>query len=340
MDQNVPNGTKGTEQNLIERWKWQSNMNRKTKIVYMGTPAFAADILSRLHDSGKVEIVAVYTNPDTIRSRGKKLVPSPVKELASKLGIPVKTPIKFAEDEVSYLKSLNPEFICVAAYGMILPDCILSIPKYECLNIHGSLLPRWRGAAPIQRAILSNDEYCGSSIMRVEHGMDTGDYCVQSKFKIADLTLDEIEQNISKCGTEDLLNAIEKILSGKIKWTKQNEAEVTIAKKLGKRELWLNPSDDVFDAKRKVQASSNAHSSKCCIAGKNVTIIKAQTSLFEKAKKGTVVFENKKLYLGFANGALEILKLKPDGKNVMEAKAFALGMQNIKNGDINWEKID
>ena len=148
------------------------------RIVFMGTPQLAAKILQALTVAETTQIVAVYTNADAVSKRGNQLIPSPVKVVANEAGVPVHTPSTFKDElEVERLAAYEPDFICVAAYGMILPTSALNIPKYECINVHGSLLPRWRGAAPIQRAILAGDEHTGVSIMRMDAGMDTGDYC-------------------------------------------------------------------------------------------------------------------------------------------------------------------
>ena len=135
---------------------------RVMRIVFMGTPDFAKNILQGLVESAECEVVAVYTREDAVRGRGKKLVPSPVKQFAVENNILVETPKSFNdENTVAKLESYEPDFIVVAAYGLILPKTVLDIPKYECLNVHGSLLPKWRGAAPVQRAILAGDSESG-----------------------------------------------------------------------------------------------------------------------------------------------------------------------------------
>ena len=147
------------------------------RVVFMGTPRFAAEILDELAEFH--EIAAVYTRPDAVRGRGKALAPSPVKEVAERRGFPVRTPRTLRDAEVlSELAAFAPDVICVAAYGAILPKDVLDLPPFGCLNVHGSLLPRWRGAAPIERAILAGDEEIGVCIMAMEEGLDTGDYCV------------------------------------------------------------------------------------------------------------------------------------------------------------------
>lgn len=149
----------------------------------MGTPDFAKNILQGLLESGECEIVAAYTREDAVRGRGKKLVASPVKQFAAKNIIPVETPKNFNDEStVVTLESYKPDFIVVAAYALMLPKPVLDIPKYDCLNVHASLLPRWRGAAPLMRAILNGDDEVGYSIMQITEGMDEGDYTHQASF--------------------------------------------------------------------------------------------------------------------------------------------------------------
>ncbi|MDO5329454.1 MAG: methionyl-tRNA formyltransferase [Coriobacteriia bacterium] len=287
------------------------------RIVFMGTPKFAADIFQYLIEDKSVDVVGFQTAPDKIRGRGKKLVPSLVKELALKHNIPEIIP-----DDVDY--------ICVAAYGKILDEDFVN--KYKCLNVHGSLLPRWRGAAPVERAILEGDEYTGVSIMKMDAGMDTGAYCAQEKIKIDDKSTDELLSEMAKLGAKLLVDAMTK----DVVYTEQDENLVTYAKKIEKHELDLD--DLLLSSIRKIQASSKAHPSKCIIANKSVTILKAKKSDIT-IKPNQVLFIDKKLYLGFNDGAMQITTLKPDGKNTMEAKAFAAGIQNIRDGGLTWEKV-
>lgn len=165
------------------------------RIVFMGTPLFAKNIMQGLVQSGECEVVAAYTRPDAIRGRGKNLVASPVKEYAISQNISVETPENFhSEETVNTLKQYETDFIVVAAYGLILPKVVLDIPKYETLNVHGSLLPKWRGAAPVQRAILAADKEIGYSIMKIGEGLDDGDYCFQNKIEnIGQTTADIFE---------------------------------------------------------------------------------------------------------------------------------------------------
>lgn len=266
------------------------------KIVFMGTPIFAKNILQKLVEAKKYDVVAVYTKEDAVRGRGKKLEPSPVKEFAIQNNIEVQTPKNFkCESEVEKLKAYEPDFICVAAYGIILPKAVLDVPKYACLNVHGSILPKWRGAAPVQRAILNGDEKTGTTIMQMDEGMDTGAYSLQSEIEIGNKNCEEIFEELSRIGEKDLEYVLDNFSEG-IKWTSQDETKVSYAGKLDKRELWLDDAESGQTSLNKVKASSSESPAKCCIAGKNVTVIDAEIQ----------------------NGEFKITKLKPDGKNVMD----------------------
>ena len=314
------------------------------RVVFMGTPKLAADILVEL--AQQHEVVCVYTRPDAVRGRGAKLEPSPVKAAAERLGIPVRTPktLRDAEEQAA-LVELAPDAICVAAYGCILPYEVLEIPRYGCLNVHASLLPRWRGAAPIERAILSGDEQTGVCIMRMEAGMDTGDYCICRSCDIGTMSCTRLTAELAEKGAYALLSAIYAIELGNVHWTQQDESQATYAPKIEKGELNCDPAESATVNLRRVQASSDAHPSKCMIAGKGVTLIAAK-ALDEEADaadalpgQGAVAFRAKKLYLGCADGPIEITEVKPDGKKEMSAAAFASGVQGIKTGNVIWERM-
>lgn len=296
------------------------------KIVFMGTPNFAKNILLKLIEAKKYDVVAVYTKEDAVRGRGNKLVVSPVKELAISQNIQVETPKNLKdENTINKLKNFNPDFICVASYGVILPKEVLEIPK-ACLNIHGSLLPKWRGAAPIQRAILAGDKKIGTSIMKMDEGMDTGDYCLQSEIEVGTKNLNEIFDELATVGAKDLMFALDNF--DNLEWISQNENDATYAEKLQKKELWLKNSDTPEQAFRKIQTSSKEAPAKCCIAGRNVTILEAELIDSE---------ENVQM---FSNQSLKITRLKPDGKNEMNWDAFVAGVQDKSEENLRWREIE
>lgn len=301
------------------------------RIVFMGTPQFSADILgeiARHHD-----VLRVYTQADKIRGRGKKLLASPVKALAQELGIEVSCPSTLRDaDEIKSLSSLAPDVICVAAYGMILPKDVLDIPKFGCINVHASLLPKWRGAAPIERAIMAGDEYAGVCIMRMEEGLDTGDWCICRKIPIFGMSAQELTLELAELGSLALLAALEQISSGNVKWNAQDQSESTYAPKLEKRELWLDPAGEAKTQYRKFLASSENHPSKLSLNGKSCTLLRA--TLLENAQElipesemrtSSLVKIGKRLFLCFDDGAIEVLSLKPDGKASMDAASYLAG---------------
>ena len=314
------------------------------RIVFMGTPTLASKILTAV--SSQHEIVGVYTMPDAIRGRGKRLTPSPVKECALALGFDVHTPEKLSSEFVlEELEALEPDVICVAAYGALLPKRVLDIPRFTCLNVHTSLLPRWRGAAPIQRAILANDAETGVSIMRMDIGLDTGPYCIQAAVQIGDLTLEQLECELATVGSTCLLEALDQISNGTVKWTEQSSEGITYASKIQKAELALDPENTALQNVLRVRASSDAHPSRANVAGKPLVVLQAkETSDHVSAEQigklgpGEGVFVQKRLFLGASDTAFEIEYVKPDGKKAMDAKAFATGIQGIKGTTFAWRR--
>ncbi|WP_276776256.1 methionyl-tRNA formyltransferase [Fannyhessea vaginae] len=225
-------------------------------IVYMGTPDFSVKPLQELHKHHKISLV--ITRPDAVRGRGKKLIPSPVKQCANALSLPVREATRFDDELISAVKACEPDVIVVAAYGCIIPDSVLALPRYTTLNIHASLLPRWRGAAPIQRAILSRDEVTGVSIMNVVHELDAGDFCRQASLKIGTQSLDELTDKLSVLGARELLCALSDIEEHKLVWHKQSETDITYAQKIDKHELLLDPSLSAESNVVRIQASGDA----------------------------------------------------------------------------------
>ncbi|MEG0016602.1 MAG: methionyl-tRNA formyltransferase [Gordonibacter sp.] len=312
------------------------------RLVFMGTPDFAATILEDL--SQQHEVVAVYTRPDAVRGRGKQLAASPVKAMAERLGLPVRTPKTLRDEaEQQALAALEPEVICVAAYGAILPKAVLDIPRFGCLNVHASLLPRWRGAAPVERAILAGDIETGVCVMRMEEGLDTGAYCVCRTARIDTKSASKLTDELANLGSHALLTALVLVQGGAADWTDQDEAKVTYASKVGKGELFLAPSDTVIEAVRKAQASSTAHPARAVVAGRAVTVtelgipVGTAVELTEGMVSGTVRFAGKRLFLGLRDGVVEVVSLKPDGKQSMDGRSFAAGVQGIKGGSVIWE---
>lgn len=222
-------------------------------IVFAGTPAFALPTLQRLYATGQ-HIVAVYTQPDRPAGRGRQLRASPIKEFALAHGIPVRQPITLREGE-GELAALKPDVMVVVAYGLLLPPKILAVPRFGCINVHASLLPRWRGAAPIARAIEAGDQKTGVTIMQMEAGLDTGPMLLTRETAIAETdTSESLEQHLAVLGAEALLEALARVADGSIRPEPQDNAVATYAAKLQKAEALLDWSQPAAVLHRKIRA--------------------------------------------------------------------------------------
>lgn len=310
------------------------------RVVFMGTPRFAAEILDELAEFH--EIAAVYTRPDAVRGRGKALVPSPVKEVAERRGLPVRTPRTLRDAAVlSELAAFAPDVICVAAYGAILPKDVLDLPPFGCLNVHGSLLPRWRGAAPIERAILAGDEEIGVCIMAMEEGLDTGDYCVCRSLPAGSRTVAELTEELAALGASALLTALAQAEGGNLRWVAQDEALVTYAEKIAKGELNLDPAESAVANDRRVRASGAAHPARAVVAGRPLTVLAARVADDAPADRlgsGAAALIANRLLLGCAEGVLEVTEVKPDGKRAMDARSFAAGVPALRGEEGTWSR--
>jgi len=230
------------------------------RFAFLGTPPFAAKILDRLLDAGLTPELVV-TQPDALSRRGSELWPSAVAEVAVRAGLPLEKPKSLPSSEYrpkieAALRELD--FVVLAAYGKIIPEYFLSAPRQGWINVHTSMLPRWRGAAPIQRAILAGDEAAGVSIMRMEAGLDTGPYCAQVRVTVGDQDLAQLEDTLAAKGAELLLAELPKIIEGAAVWQEQDETQATYAKKIDKHELDLSPEQTAETNVRRVRASSDS----------------------------------------------------------------------------------
>ncbi|HEX6591074.1 MAG TPA: methionyl-tRNA formyltransferase [Moraxellaceae bacterium] len=230
-------------------------MDSPLRIVFAGTPDFAAESLKALLQQGQHEVVAVYTQPDRPAGRGRELKASPVKELALEHRIPVYQPASLRVPEAQAdLAELKPDLMIVAAYGLILPKAVLEIPRLGCLNVHASLLPRWRGAAPIQRAILAGDRETGITIMQMDEGLDTGAMRYMERCPISSSdTGESLHNRLALLGGEALVAALELLVRNELPSETQNDADSVYAPKLSKEEArldWNQPAEALACAVR------------------------------------------------------------------------------------------
>jgi methionyl-tRNA formyltransferase len=292
----------------------------------MGTPAFAEVVLHAIIRTHRV--VAVVTRPDACSGRGSKLIPSAVKTTALRAGIPVLEPATLSDPAVvTSIRAYAPDVIVVAAYGLILPLAVLEVAPYGAINVHASLLPRWRGAAPVQRAILEGDTVTGVSIMRMEEGLDTGAYCAQTRLDLDDLTSTEVTLALAEQGAEALIAALPAILDGSAAWTSQDEVQATYASKVTKNDVIVAPNLSAESIVRRVRASSRTAPCKALIADRGITVLDARVSELQLAP-GAVASTRESLVLGATEGAVEVLRLKPDGRPEMDAVAWARGVRS------------
>ncbi len=298
----------------------------------MGTPAFARDILAGLADSGDIEIAAVYTQPDRPAGRGKKLVPSPVKELALTLGLEVRQPLSLRRDEAEqdYLASLAPDFLIVAAYGMILPQRVLDIPSRAPINVHTSLLPAYRGSAPVQRALMNGEEKTGFSIMRIELELDAGPVYCTRELATEGETAGSLLAKMAPMSVPLLLHVMQGIEQGTCE-ARPQEGEPTYAAKILKSDGIIDfarPARLVDAWIRGVTPDPGAHAE--LQLGETVTgIVLEEVRVAEawSGAPGIVLAKKGRLCISCQDALLDVLRVKPVGKKSMDAASFVNGQR-------------
>lgn len=307
------------------------------KVVYMGTPDFAVDTLQAIVDAGH-EVALVVTQPDKAKGRGKKLCYTPVKEKAMECHLEVAQPEKVREESfVERLKAIAPDVIVVVAFGQILPESILNIPKYGCINVHASLLPAYRGAAPIQWAVIDGLAETGVTTMYMEKGLDTGDIICQSRIPLAaDETGGSLFDKLAKEGASLLVRTLKMLEDGTATRTKQDDSRSSYAKMLSKDMGCLDFSKDAVILERLIRGLNPWPSAYTAIQGKTLKIYIAEVVAEEEcttgAAPGTVIAVDKKSFtVRCGNGALRIYNLQLEGKKRMDTSAFLLGYK-VENG--------
>jgi methionyl-tRNA formyltransferase len=303
------------------------------RVVFMGTPTFAVASLVALAEA--CDVIAVYTRPDRPSGRGKRTHPSAVASAALELGLPVCQPARLGDPEgLVTLAAFAPDCIVVAAYGAILPLSVLEVPTYGCVNVHASLLPRWRGAAPIQRAILAGDVETGVSIMRMEVGLDTGPWCSQGRVPIDGKNADELAEELAALGASLLVDVLPGLADGSLTWHGQDGDEATYAAKLTAADVELDPALSVRDALARVRASGGSAPCRVVVGGRKLTVLRAAPG--EHAVPPSRVLAEKQVELGCADGSIRLVTLVPEGRSAMSGEDFVRGAR--LGPDVVWSK--
>ncbi len=308
------------------------------RIVFMGTPDFAVGSLQALCESGKHEILAVVTQPDRPKGRGNKLLQTPVKEYALEQGLTVYQPQKVKTPEfVELLHELQPELIVVAAFGQFLSKEILELPKYGCINVHASLLPKYRGAAPIQYAIIKGEKESGVTIMQMDIGMDTGAMLDKVVVPIAEnTTMGELHDALREQGAALLLEVIDKIAAGTAAAEPQDDAQATYATLLDRSMEHIDWSKTAQEVHNLIRGFNPAPSTFTKLPnGKSLKIWGSKmTDKSSAAAAGTVIATGKhSFFVACGEGVLEITEVQPESKKRMPAQVFLNG-RGVQEGDL------
>ncbi len=299
-------------------------MTAPLRILFAGTPDFSVPPLRALIDSPH-QVVGVYTQPDRPAGRGRKLVPSPVKAVALEAGIPVEQPVDFRDEaDVQRLADYHADLMVVVAYGLLLPEPVLDAPRLGCINIHASILPRWRGAAPIQCAIQAGDSETGVAIMQMEKGLDTGPVYLIERTPIAvDETGGSLHDRLSALGAEALMKALPGIADGTLSAQPQDDAQAVYAHKLQKSEAWIDWRQPADRIERQVRAFNPWPVAQTRYEDANLRIWEAHAMPGECAEPGTVMAAGREgVDVATGDGLLRITQLQLPGKRSMSAQDF------------------
>ena len=291
------------------------------KLVFAGTPAFAATHLSALIDHG-YDIAAVYTQPDRAAGRGKKLQASPVKALATKHRLPVMQPTSLKDpDAQAALAALEPDLMIVVAYGLLLPQAVLDIPRLGCINVHASLLPRWRGAAPIERSLLAGDSETGVTIMQMDVGLDTGDMLYRLSTPLSELDdRQQLEDRLATLGCQALIHTLTNFEALRARAQKQDNTLSTYARKLDKAESLIDWQASVVDIARTIRAGVGRQPAYSFLDGERLRLLRASATLSgppAQVAPGTILPSPDRRCLSIActDGTLQVTELQMAGKN-------------------------
>ncbi|HHF1625482.1 TPA: methionyl-tRNA formyltransferase [Haemophilus influenzae] len=312
---------------------------KSLNIIFAGTPDFAAQHLQAILNS-QHNVIAVYTQPDKPAGRGKKLQASPVKQLAEQNNISVYQPKSLRKEEAqTELKALNADVMVVVAYGLILPKAVLDAPRLGCLNVHGSILPRWRGAAPIQRSIWAGDAQTGVTIMQMDEGLDTGDMLHKVYCDILPTeTSTSLYNKLAELAPSALIDVLDNLENGKFIAEKQNDSQSNYAEKLSKEEAQLDWSLPAIQLERNIRAFNPWPIAYFSTEDKDgnaqtLKVYQAEVLLHQDKPAGTILSADKNgIQIATVDGVLNLLHLQPAGKKPMSA-------QDLLNGRAEWFTI-
>jgi methionyl-tRNA formyltransferase len=307
----------------------------KNKIVFMGTPIFAMPILKSLYQNG-YPVSVVYTQPPNKSQRGQKLKNSPIQNISEILNLEVRTPLnlKNNENEYNYLKNLNADLAIVVAYGQIIPEEFLNLTKYGFINIHASLLPKWRGAAPIQRSIMNLDKETGISFMKIVKKLDEGPVCKKLNIKISERdNYETLSDKLSSLASENMLDIIDDIFEEKVLYEEQNHEEATYANKILKSEGEIKWSENAENILGKINGLYPSPGAWFVYKGERYKILNAELG-FKSDQAGKVIDNNLEIACG-NNKSIKVIQIQRQGKNIQNIGEFMLGSSIKKDTDLN-----
>jgi methionyl-tRNA formyltransferase len=312
------------------------NMSQRLRIAFAGSPEFAAVSLRALLADGQHDIVAVYTQPDRPSGRGRTLNTSPVKQLALSHGVDVRQPVSLRDERVlEDLQALHLDLFIVVAYGLLLPEPVLTTPRLGCVNVHASLLPRWRGAAPIERAILAGDTRTGVTLMQIETALDSGPMLRQATCDIRDDdTAGTLHDRLARLGAETLVASLPALARGELTPQRQDDRLATYAAKIDRREAELDWKRPAIELARRVRAFNPRFGASTALAGEPVKVWEAVVVPARGSRSpGEILYAgNGGIDVATADDALRLLRVQAPGRRIVSAAEFLNARPHLKAG--------
>ena len=294
-----------------------------SNIIFMGTPDFAIPALKEINKYFKLS--CIISQPAKKAKRGHNILKSPVQNFAEQNKLIIKTPNRI-EDEYNYLKEINIDLAVVVAYGQIIPSKILELSKNGFINIHASLLPKWRGAAPIQRSIMSGENITGITIMKIEKELDSGPILLSKSIKSGNLTFGKLEKSLSELGSKVIVDCINKVLSGTAEYIPQNKIGVSYAKKITKLDEKIDWNENAENIIFKINALNPKPGAYFDYKNEKIKVYSAKISDLKASKPG-IIIDSKKIIISCKDRSIEILELQRSGKKIQLKENFILGFK-------------